>query len=158
MKLTTLCYLQRGQQYLMLHRVRKQQDDNRDKWLGVGGKFLEGESPEDCLLREVWEETGLKLEAWQFRGIVTFVSDRLPTEYMHLFTATRWSGQQRTDCPEGDLAWIDRGKLRELTLWAGDRIFLQLLEQEAPFFSLKLCYRGEQLTAASLNGKPLPLD
>ncbi len=158
MKLTTLCYLQRGQQYLMLHRVRKQQDDNRDKWLGVGGKFLEGESPEDCLLREVWEETGLKLEAWQFRGIVTFVSDRLPTEYMHLFTATRWSGRQRTDCPEGDLAWIDREKLRELTLWAGDRIFLQLLEQEAPFFSLKLCYRGEQLTAASLNGKPLPLD
>lgn len=158
MKLTTLCYLQQGQQYLMLHRVRKQQDDNRDKWLGVGGKFLEGESPEDCLLREVWEETGLKLEAWQFRGIVTFVSDRLPTEYMHLFTATRWSGQQRTDCPEGDLAWIDREKLRELTLWAGDRIFLQLLEQEAPFFSLKLCYRGEQLTAASLNGKPLPLD
>lgn len=158
MKLTTLCYLQRGQQYLMLHRVRKQQDDNRDKWLGVGGKFLEGESPEDCLLREVWEETGLKLEAWQFRGIVTFVSDRLPTEYMHLFTATRWSGRQRTDCPEGDLAWIDREKLRELTLWAGDRIFLQLLEQEAPFFSLKLCYRGEQLAAASLNGKPLPLD
>ena len=158
MKLTTLCYLKRGQQYLMLHRVRKQQDDNRDKWLGVGGKFLEGESPEDCLLREVWEETGLKLEVWQFRGIVTFVSDRLPTEYMHLFTATRWSGQQRTDCPEGDLAWIDREKLRELTLWAGDRIFLQLLEQEAPFFSLKLCYQGEQLTAASLNGKPLPLD
>ena len=158
MKFTTLCYLHRGQQYLMPPRVRKQQDDNRDKWLGVGGKFLEGESPEDCLLREVWEETGLKLEAWQFRGIVTFVSDRLPTEYMHLFTATRWSGQQRTDCPEGDLAWIDRGKLRELTLWAGDRIFLQLLEQEAPFFSLKLCYRGEQLSAASLNGKPLPLD
>ena len=87
---TTLCYIRRGEDYLMLHRVKKKNDLNQDKWIGIGGKFEDKESPEDCLLREVWEETGLKLEAWQFRGIVTFVSDRLPTEYMHLFTATRW--------------------------------------------------------------------
>ena len=157
MKLTTLCYLQKGEDYLMLHRVRKQQDDNRDKWIGVGGKFLEGESPEDCLLREVREETGLTLEAWRFRGLVTFVSDRLPTEYMHLFTASRWNGQLREDCPEGELAWIGRRQLRELTLWEGDRLFLRLLEQEAPFFSLKLCYQGERLVSAALDGRPLPL-
>ena len=156
MKLTTLCYLQKGEDYLMLHRVRKQGDDNRDKWIGVGGKFLEGESPEDCLLREVWEETGLKLEAWEFRGIVTFVSDRLPTEYMHLYTATKWRGRMKEDCPEGDLAWIDRKRLRELTLWAGDRIFLKLLEEGAPFFSLKLRYRGEELVFAALDGRALP--
>ncbi len=158
MKLTTLCYLQRGEEYLMLHRVRKRQDDNRDKWIGVGGKFLEGESPEDCLLREVAEETGLTLEEWRFRGIVTFVSDQLPTEYMHLFTASRWSGRMRQDCPEGDLAWIHQRRLRELTLWEGDKLFLRLLEQDAPFFSLKLCYQGDRLVGAWLDGRPVALD
>ena len=151
MKLTTLCYLERGSRYLMLHRVKKEHDENRDKWIGIGGKFEAGESPEDCLLRECREETGLTLTKFRFRGIVTFVSDEWGTEYMHLFTASGFSGEERV-CDEGDLRWIDRTKLRELTLWAGDRIFLRLLEEDAPFFSLKLRYRGDELKEALLNG------
>lgn len=151
---TTLCYLMRGGEYLMLHRVRKEHDLNRDKWIGVGGKFEEGESPEDCVLRECREETGLTLKEYRYRGLVTFVSDQAPTEYMHLFTATGWSGEQ-TECSEGVLEWIPRERLLELTLWEGDRIFLRLLEEECPFFSLKLRYEGDRLTQAVLNGKQL---
>ena len=150
-KLTTLCYLERGDEYLLLHRTKKEHDENRDKWIGVGGKFEEGESPEDCLLREVYEETGLRLERYRFRGIVTFVSDAYPCEYMHLFTADRWSGSPH-DCAEGELAWLPKRELAALPMWEGDRIFLDLLEQNRPFFSLKLVYRGERLTAAFLNG------
>ena len=153
-KLTTLCYPQRDGQYLMLHRTKKEHDENRDKWIGIGGKFEPGESPEDCLLREAKEETGLTLTAWRFRGIVTFVSDVWGTEYMHLFTASDWTGELKA-CDEGELAWIDRGKLHDLTLWAGDRIFLRLLEKDAPFFSLKLVYEGEELVRAVLDGKLL---
>ena len=156
MKLTTLCYPEKDGQYLMLHRTRKQNDPNRDKWIGIGGKFESGESPEDCLLREVLEETGLTLTSYRFRGIVTFVSDVWETEYMHLFTADGFSGTLRA-CTEGDLRWIDIREVFSLPLWEGDRIFLKLLEQNKPFFSLKLCYRGEQLTDAVLNGAPLPL-
>ena len=156
MILTTLCYPERDGKYLLLHRTKKENDENRDKWIGVGGKFEPGESPEDCLLRECREETGLTLTSWRFRGIVTFVSDRWPVEYMHLFTATDWTGELRP-CDEGELAWIDRRELRGLTLWEGDRIFLDLLERDEPFFSLKLCYRGETLTDAVLNGGKLPL-
>ena len=152
MKMTTLCYLERGEQYLMLHRVTKQNDENHDKWIGVGGKFEAGESPEDCVVRECFEETGLTLTDYRYRGIVTFVSDEWGTEYMHLFTATGFTGAQRA-CNEGELAWIDKRRLRELTLWEGDRIFLRLLEEDAPFFSLKLVYRGERLAEAVLNGK-----
>ena len=152
MKMTTLCYLERGEQYLMLHRVTKQSDENHDKWIGVGGKFEPGESPEDCVVRECFEETGLTLTDYRYRGIVTFVSDEWGTEYMHLFTATGFTGVQRA-CDEGELAWIDKRRLRELTLWEGDRIFLRLLEEDAPFFSLKLVYRGERLAEAVLNGK-----
>ena len=152
MKMTTLCYLERGEQYLMLHRVTKQNDENHDKWIGVGGKFEPGESPEDCVVRECFEETGLTLTDYRYRGIVTFVSDEWGTEYMHLFTATGFTGVQRA-CDEGELAWIDKRRLRELTLWEGDRIFLRLLEEDAPFFSLKLVYRGERLAEAVLNGK-----
>ena len=152
MKMTTLCYLERGEQYLMLHRVTKQNDENHDKWIGVGGKFEAGESPEDCVVRECFEETGLTLTDYRYRGIVTFVSDEWGTEYMHLFTATGFTGVQRA-CDEGELAWIDKRRLRELTLWEGDRIFLRLLEEDAPFFSLKLVYRGERLAEAVLNGK-----
>ncbi len=155
-KLTTLCYLERGDQYLMLHRTKKDGDENRDKWIGIGGKFETGESPEDCLLRETREETGLRLTSWRFRGIVTFVSDVWPCEYMHLFTADSWTGEMKA-CDEGELAWVGREDLRELTLWEGDRIFLRLLAEDVPFFSLKLVYRGERLLQAVLDGKPLDL-
>ena len=151
---STLCYLERGDEYLMLHRVKKAHDLNRDKWIGVGGKFQEGESPEDCILRETWEETGLTLTDYRYRGLVTFVSDRAPTEYMHLFTAAGWTGTPHP-CDEGELAWIPKAELRALPIWEGDRIFLDLLERETPFFSLKLCYEGDDLTRAVLNGRPL---
>lgn len=150
MKQTTLCYLERDGQYLMLHRVKKENDENRDKWIGIGGKFEEGESPEDCVLREVREETGLTLTAYRYRGLVTFVSDRWPTEYMHLFTATGFEGEL-TDCDEGELAWIDKQALLALPLWEGDKVFLRLLDQEVPFFSLKLVYEGENLVSSSLS-------
>jgi len=155
--LSTLCYLENGRgDYLMLHRTKKEQDANRDKWIGVGGKFESGESPEECLLREVEEETGLRLTAYRWRGIVTFVSDRWDTEYMHLFTATGWTGTMGR-CDEGELVWVAKDALPSLPQWEGDRIFLRLLAQDAPFFSLKLCYRGERLCRALLDGKELPL-
>jgi 8-oxo-dGTP diphosphatase len=157
MRNTTLCYLYRGREALMLHRVKKTVDENKDKWIGIGGKFEEGESPEDCLLREVREETGLTLTAWRYRGIVTFVSDEWGTEYMHLFTADAWEGDLRQDCDEGVLEWVDRDKLFSLPIWEGDKIFLRLLEENAPFFSLKLRYTGEDLAEAVLNGKKLTL-
>lgn len=153
---TTLCYLERGDQYLLLHRVKKKNDLNHDKWIGVGGKFLEGETPEECILREAKEETGLTLTAWRYRGLVTFLSDTWEGEYMHLFTADRWTGEQ-IDCNEGDLQWIGKRELRKLPLWRGDHIFLNLLESDAPFFSLKLRYEGETLAEAALNGKPLEI-
>jgi len=145
---STLCYLERGDAYLMLHRVKKKDDLNRDKWIGVGGKFEEGESPEDCILRETEEETG---HSWRYRGIVTFVSDEYGTEYMHLFTATGWTGTPHP-CDEGELAWIQKAELRSLPMWEGDRIFLDLLERDVPFFSLKLRYQGDHLAEAVLNG------
>ena len=151
MRNTTLCYIERGREYLMMHRIKKAVDENKDKWIGIGGKFEEGESPEDCLLREVREETGLTLLHWRCRGIVTFVSDEWGTEYMHLFTADAYEGSLRTDCDEGVLEWVDRQKLLDLPIWEGDKIFLRLLEEDAPFFSLKLRYRGDTLTEAVLH-------
>lgn len=151
---STLCYLERDGQYLMLHRVKKQNDANHDKWIGVGGKFEEGESPEDCVTREVWEETGLTLTDYAYRGVVTFVSDRWEGEYIHLFTATGFTGQVK-ECDEGQLEWISKEKLMQLPMWAGDRLFLERIAQPEPFFSLKLRYRGETLEGAWLNGKPL---
>ena len=152
MKMTTLCYLERVDEYLMLHRIKKKNDENHDKWIGVGGKFEAGESPEDCMRREIFEETGLTVSDYRYRGIVTFVSDIYETEYMHLFTVTDWTGEAR-ECDEGELAWIQKKKLFDLTLWQGDRIFLRLLQEDAPFFSLKLTYRGDELQEAVLNGK-----
>ena len=157
MKQTTLCYMERGDQYLMLHRVKKANDASHDKWIGVGGKCEADESPDECMLREVREETGLSISRWQYRGIVTFVSDIWPCEYMHLFTASDWSGEE-TACNEGELEWIDKSRLFDLTLWEGDKIFLRLLMDPAqPFFSLKLVYRGDDLVEAKLDGRPLHL-
>ena len=157
MKNTTLCYIARGRDYLMLHRVKKEKDENKDKWIGIGGKFEEGESPEDCLLREVREETGLTLQSWRYRAMVTFVSDEWGTEYMHLFTSDDYSGTLRTDCEEGELRWIDRDALLETNIWEGDKIFLRLLDTEQPFFSLKLRYRGDSLVEAVLDGRELDI-
>ena len=151
---TSLCYITRGDEVLMLHRVKKKNDINHDKWIGIGGKFEDKESPEDCLLREAWEETGLTLTDYRYRGIVTFVSDRWPTEYMHLFTADGFTGEIK-DCDEGVLEWIHRKKLREIPHWEGDDIFLDLIESDAPFFSLKLCYEGDTLVSAVLDGRTI---
>ena len=149
---TTLCYILQEGRCLMLHRVKKENDINKDKWIGIGGKFEDKESPEDCLLREVREETGLSLTDYRYRGIVTFVSDRWPTEYMHLFTATGFTGTLK-ECDEGELEWLAWERLTQIPHWEGDEIFLRLLEQEEPFFSLKLCYEDETLVHAVLNGK-----
>ena len=154
MRNTTLCYIRRGGDTLLLHRVKKENDENRDKWVGIGGKFEEGESPEDCLLREVREETGLTLDAWRYRGIVTFVSDEWGTEYMHLFTSDAFHGEVK-DCDEGVLEWLPWERLPQLPIWEGDRIFLRLIDEDAPFFSLKLRYTGDRLVEAVLNGKQL---
>lgn len=149
---TTLCYIEKDGCYLMMHRVKKEHDENRDKWIGVGGKFEDRESPEDCCLREAKEETGLTLTQLRYCGIVTFVSDRWPTEHMHLFLARDLSGEQIV-CDEGELAWVDKRELPKLNQWEGDRIFLGLLEEERPFFSLKLEYEGETLARAVLDGE-----
>lgn len=156
MRNTTLVHLEKDGCYLMLHRIRKKADENHDKWVGIGGKFEPGESPEDCALREVREETGLTMHSWAYRGIVTFVSDEWGTEYMHLFWSDDFSGSLK-DCNEGELEWVDKRRIFELPIWEGDKIFLRLLDTDEPFFSLKLCYSGDRLTAAVLNGRPLPL-
>ncbi len=152
MKNTTLCYIEKDGCYLLLHRVKKENDLNRDKWIGIGGKFEENESPEDCLLREVREETGLTLTDYRYCGIVTFVSDVWEGEYMHLFHATGFEGAL-TDCNEGTLEWVRKDFFDTLPQWEGDRIFLKLMQEHVPFFSLKLCYKGESLVHTSLNGK-----
>ena len=156
MKNTSLCYIERNGRYLMLHRVKKEHDENRDKWIGIGGKFEPGESPEDCVLRETLEETGLRLTKYRYCGIITFVSDRWETEYMHLFHATGFTGTPR-ECDEGQLEWIEKERVLTLPQWAGDRIFLDLMQKNVPFFSLKLRYEGETLAEAVLNGTPMAL-
>ena len=154
MRNTTLCHIERDGKYLMLHRVKKTIDENKDKWIGIGGKFEEGESPEDCLLREVKEETGLTLTSYRFRGIVTFICGDYPTEYMCLYTADGFEGQLK-ECDEGDLQWVSRGFLDALPKWEGDKIFLDLLWQDAPFFLLTLRYSGDRLVEAVLDGKKI---
>ncbi len=155
MKNTTLCYIRKDDSYLMLHRVKKENDLNRDKWIGVGGKFLPDESPEECLIRETLEETGLTLTRFSLRGIVTFVSARWETEYMYLYTADGFEGTI-SDCDEGVLEWVPIARVPELELWEGDRIFLELLEKDLPCFTLKLVYDEEdRLLSALLNGKKI---
>ncbi len=155
MKATTLCYLERDGKWLLLHRVRKKDDENAGKWIGVGGKPEAGESPEDCIRRETREETGLTLGSVKPRGIVTFVSDQFETQWMHLFTSDDFSGELRGDCDEGVLRWVEKSEAYSLPLWEGDRVFLRLIEGDAPFFSMKLVYRGDDLIEVLLDGEKL---
>ena len=156
---STLIYLEnQAGEYLMLHRVKKKNDINHDKWIGVGGGFEYGESPEECALRETREETGLTLTDYRYRGIVTFDwAGAEETQYMHLFTASAWTGEL-AECNEGDLEWVPKEKVYSLPIWEGDKIFFRLLEQERPFFSLKLSYNAQNvLVRAALDGKELAL-
>ena len=153
-KNTTLGYIERDGAYLMLHRVKKENDLNHDKWVGVGGKFEDGERPEECMCRDALEETGLTLHAPRLRGIVTFVSNEWDNEYMFLYTCTDFSGEL-IECNEGDLEWVPMERVPDLPIWQGDKIFLDLLCRDAPFFSLKLQYEGDDLVYAALDGKPL---
>ena len=155
MTVTTLCYLEQNDSYLMMHRVKKKQDMNQDKWIGVGGHAEDYESPEDCLLREVQEETGLTLTDYRFRGIVTFAMKDAETQYMCLYTADGFSGTP-VECDEGTLEWVDMDRIEELNLWEGDKIFFRLLRENRPFFSLKLSYGDDGiLREAILDGKPM---
>lgn len=153
-QLTTLCYIEKDEKYLMLNRISKENDENQGKWIGVGGHFEHQESPEDCLLREVKEETGLTLNNFFFRGIVTFDSDDNPAEYMHLYTSTDFSGSL-IQCDEGVLEWVQKDKISSLNLWEGDRIFLDLLTKDVPFFSLKLIYKSGKLVKKILDGREI---
>ena len=140
MKNTTLCYIEQDGRYLMMHRVKKVGDCNKDKWIGIGGHLEKYESPMDCILREAKEETGLTLTDCTYRGLVSFCSPNYETEQMHLFSAHTFEGTLREDCEEGDLQWISEDQLFGLPMWEGDRIFLRLLPQNVPFFLLKLVY------------------
>lgn len=154
MKNTTLCYIEKDGAYLMLHRIKKKNDINQDKWIGVGGHCEENESPEECIRREVLEETGLVLKNLQYRSIVTFVSDQYEGEYMHVFTSNSFSGTP-IDCDEGTLEWVKKEQIFTLPIWEGDKIFLKRLIENAPFFSLKLTYTGDTLIDAVLDGVKL---
>lgn len=157
-KLTTLCYIEKDEKYLMLHRVLKKNDINKDKWIGVGGHFEKGESPEDCLLREVKEETGLTLTSYRFRGLITFTfssqGKETDTEYMCLYTANGYEGEL-ISCSEGNLEWVNKKDVFSLKLWEGDKIFFRLLKEGRPFFSLKLVYQDDELREAVLDGEKL---
>jgi len=150
MKNTTLCYIEKDGKYLMIHRIKKKNDENHDKWIGIGGKLEQGETPYDCVRREVFEETGLTLDKLSYRGIITFVSNEYGTEYMHLFHSKSFSGYVKTDCDEGMLEWINKSKLPSLPIWEGDKIFLKLLDTDTPFFSLKLVYDKDRLVSHTL--------
>ena len=154
MRNTTLCHIEKDGKYLMLHRVKKENDLNKDKWVGIGGKFEDRESPEECNIREVYEETGLTLKSVRYCGIVTFVSDKWETEYMHIFHSDSFSGEVR-ECDEGVLEWVDKNKLLDRPRREGDKRFLRQIDEKSPFFSLKLVYEGEKLTAAVLNGEKI---
>ena len=154
MKQTTLCYIEKDNKYLMLHRIKKENDMNKDKWIGVGGKFLEDETPEQCLLREVEEETGLILNNFNYRGVVIFESDIYETEAMHLYTSDDFSGNIK-ECDEGKLEWIDKKELYSLTLWEGDKLFLKMIETPSEFFNMTVTYQGDTLISATLEGNEI---
>ena len=145
MKNSTLCYIEDSGKYLLLHRVKKENDENKDKWIGVGGKLEENESPHDCIRREIKEETGLTALELKYRGLVTFISDIYETEQMHLFTASGYIGEINYQCDEGELCWVEKEKIASLNIWEGDKIFFRLLDSRDDFFSLKLVYRGDEL-------------
>ena len=151
---TSLVYIEKDSKYLMLHRTKKEHDCNKGKWIGIGGKFNNTESPEECAVREVKEETGLTLLSMEYRGIVTFVSDDNFSEYMHIFWSKDFSGSL-CECDEGELEWVEKSKMNALPHWKGDEIFLNLIELKVPFFSLKLVYTKGELVKAVLNGKPI---
>lgn len=151
-ELTTLCYIEKDGCYLMLHRVKKEKDVNKDKWIGVGGHFEPDESPEECVLREAKEETGLTLTGYRFRGLITFIAEGWPTEYICLFTAHEFTGELK-ECPEGTLEWVKKEEIGRLKLWEGDQIFLRLLEEKEEFFTLKFQYEGDKLRQWSMDGK-----
>ena len=155
-RMTTLCYIEKDGAYLMLHRISKKHDVCKDKWIGVGGHFEPDESPEECLLREVKEETGLTLTSWRFRGLITFISEGWDTEYMCLYTADEYEGEI-TPCNEGVLEWVRKEDVLKLNIWEGDKLFFRLLNENAPFFSMKLSYQGDRLVEASLEGKQMEL-
>ena len=150
MKNTTLCYIEQDGKYLMIHRVKKVLDENKDKWIGVGGKFESAETPFDCIRREIREETGLIPNKLSYRGLITFVSNEYGTEYMHLFHTNDFSGVLNENCPEGNLEWVEKDRILSLPHWKGDEIFLDLLEKDVPFFSLKLVYEGSTLVSHTL--------
>ena len=150
MKTTTVCYIECDGKYLMIHRVKKQNDPNKDKWIGIGGKLEAGESPFDCIRREVYEETGLTLDKVNYRGIITFVSNEFGTEYMHLFTSSDFHGEINPTCDEGVLEWIEKDRLINIPMWEGDKIFLRLIDTNTKFFSLKLVYEGNKLISHTL--------
>lgn len=154
-RMTTLCYLEKDDSYLMLHRIKKENDVNKDKWIGVGGHAEAYESPEDCLMREVWEETGLTLKDYRFRGLITFALKGGETEYMCLYTAADWEGMLTENCSEGDLCWVKKTEIENLNLWTGDRVFFKLLQEERSFFSLKLFYDDDRLIECVLDGKAI---
>lgn len=153
--LTTLCYIERDDQYLMMHRTKKQNDLNAGKWIGIGGRFKDFESPEECLVREVREETGLELLQYRLRGIITFTNNNNWTEYMFLFTATEFERELNFDCNESELAWINKDEVTNLELWEGDRYFLEKLAKDDPFFTMKLCYNGDELVEAICNNEKI---
>lgn len=155
--LTTLCYIEKDGKYLMMHRVKKEHDINHDKWVGVGGHFEPDETPEECLLREVREETGLVLDDFQLRGIITFMSDKWQTEYMFLYTADKYHGKfvGRDGCREGTFEWVPKQDVYSLPIWEGDKIFFHLMEERTGVFSLKLRYVGDTLVEKVLDGRPL---
>jgi 8-oxo-dGTP diphosphatase len=147
---TTLCYIEKDGAYLMMHRIKKKNDINKDKWIGVGGKIKDGESPHEAVLREIREEAGVNPLNLEYRGIITFVSNEYGTEYMHLFTATGYTGEIKNDCDEGELVWVKKEEVYQLPVWEGDKIFFRLLDEEKKFFSLKLVYQGDNLVFSSV--------
>lgn len=149
MQETTLCYLERGDEVLLLHRTKKPDDPNEGKWIGVGGKLEAGETPEDCMRREIREETGLQATQYRYRGVVDFLSDRWPAERMHLYTVSAWEGALHA-CDEGVLQWVPKARMESLPMWEGDRVFLRLLRENAPFFHLQLVYEGDTLVSSAL--------
>ncbi len=151
MKNTSLCYIEKDGAYLMMHRTKKENDENHDKWVGIGGKFESGESPYDCVIREIKEESGLNANSVNYRGIITFVSDIDGTEYMHLFTCNDFSGNIIDECDEGHLEWVPKNKINSLPIWEGDKVFFDLLDTQKDFFSLKLIYQGNKLISYKIN-------